>query len=344
MLQSKNRNFDIDCLRVIGLICIILAHIPRVPAPLMALRRFDVPFMVVISGYLFSKSKSKNEDISIITYLYSRIKRLVYPTWIFLTIFFLGNSIVSKMLGIDFVEISTVLRSYLLIDGIGYVWIIRIYLIVGVLGPLLVKKMKINIYYILFYYILFEMILVSFDLFKIKNSILEVLILTPLPYVLFFVYGFIFSSFEKIKKFNFYNFIFGIFIISFGYFLYRVKREWFFKFYLKYPPRLLYIFYGILISNLLIFNRNIFFRIHNIYFRQVVSFIGKSTLWIYLWHIVIIYGILFLERKIIIDYKILFSVTVIISTVITFLQNKIIDYLIEIFPNTKNKIEVLFKG
>ncbi len=121
----------------------------------MALRRFDVPFMVVISGYLFSKSRLsyQKDNISILDYLYSRIRRLVYPTWMFLTIFFAGSFLVSKLLGIDFIKINTIIRSYLLIDGIGYVWIIRIYLIVGFFGPLLVKNLKLNMNRIILYLI-----------------------------------------------------------------------------------------------------------------------------------------------------------------------------------------------
>ncbi len=84
------------------------------------------------------------------------------------------------------------------------------------------------------------------------------------------------------KKLNFYNIVFVGFILILGITTYFLNEEQFLKFYLKYPPRLFYIFYGVIISNFLLFNRSIFFKIGNIYFREVISFIGKSTLWIYL--------------------------------------------------------------
>ncbi|MEG2847765.1 MAG: hypothetical protein RR904_03200 [Bacilli bacterium] len=213
----KNREFEIDCIRVIGLFCIILAHIPRVPLPIMAFRRFDVPLMVTLSGYLFSKTtlSKKDKNIDILKYFYSRVSRLVYPTWIFLTIFFLGTFVFSNYFSLKFIPFSTIARSYLLIDGIGYVWIIRIYLIVGVLGPFLNKKMQLN--KILYSYFAYEIFLIFISSIGINNKLIEVLLITPL---LLFIYGVNYCILEKNKNFYLVNRFLGITLFLIGIILY----------------------------------------------------------------------------------------------------------------------------
>jgi len=85
-----NRDHTIDYLRAIGLYAIILAHIAS-PWALHQLRNFDVPLMVFISGISFSLSKTSSGPY--LKYAWSRIKRLLFPVWIFLTLFFALSSL-----------------------------------------------------------------------------------------------------------------------------------------------------------------------------------------------------------------------------------------------------------
>jgi fucose 4-O-acetylase-like acetyltransferase len=55
-IQSRDIRFDI--LKVIGLFCIILAHVSP-PSLIFQLRNFDVPLMVMISGSVFYLSSFK---------------------------------------------------------------------------------------------------------------------------------------------------------------------------------------------------------------------------------------------------------------------------------------------
>ena len=127
----------IDYLKLIGLLFIILAHVCNNPY-IMQLRNFDVPLMVIISGFLAcgSYKRSMEKDKSILKYYWKRITRLLIPTWLFLTFYF----ILMKMVYINEVypyDFSKILRSYLLIDGIGYVWVIRVYLMCSFITPLI---------------------------------------------------------------------------------------------------------------------------------------------------------------------------------------------------------------
>ena len=83
--MNRKRYIYIDYLKVLGLLLVILAHV-NCPSPLMQVRSFDVPLLVFVSGFLASKSYSGHNAKG---YYWKRIKRLVFPAWIFLTFFFL---------------------------------------------------------------------------------------------------------------------------------------------------------------------------------------------------------------------------------------------------------------
>jgi len=126
-----NRDHTIDYLRAIGLYAIILAHIAS-PWALHQLRNFDVPLMVFISGISFSLSKTSSGPY--LKYAWSRIKRLLFPVWIFLTLFFALSSLTHVFGDYSF---EVILESFTLSEGIGYVWIIQIFIIVSLLAPFL---------------------------------------------------------------------------------------------------------------------------------------------------------------------------------------------------------------
>lgn len=104
------RKKNIDILKSIGLICIILAHV-NPPKIIFQARNFDVVLMIIISSYLFFCSSSKIDSFSAyIQYVWKRIKRLLFPTWIFLTLFFLLNT----LFNIQTLNFKVILSSYLL--------------------------------------------------------------------------------------------------------------------------------------------------------------------------------------------------------------------------------------
>ena len=134
----KDRIIFIDYLKIIGLFCIILAHVCT-NQYILQIRNFDVPLMVVISGFLAidSYKRSIENDQSIFNYYWKRISRLLIPTWMFLSLYFLLVFLLVFITKGNYpYSFSTILRSFLLLDGIGYVWIIRVYLICALLTPL----------------------------------------------------------------------------------------------------------------------------------------------------------------------------------------------------------------
>ena len=152
-MEKKRLNY-IDFLKFIGLTGIILAHVGS-PNYVIMIRNFDVPLMVLLSSMLAAKSiKKYNSNIA---YWISRIKRLVIPTWIFLVIYFIIKAIITnKTTSIEYDLVSFILTKY----GIGYIWIILIYLYSALLIPLF-KKIKFstkNNIIILLIYLLYEIL------------------------------------------------------------------------------------------------------------------------------------------------------------------------------------------
>ena len=99
------RDHNIDLLRFIGLSLVILAHVSP-PTILLNIRCFDVPLMVFVSGMT---CYGRPADFSI-SYLTRRFTRLVFPVWIFLTLYFamiLGLEVVGTSQSIPWTALPT---------------------------------------------------------------------------------------------------------------------------------------------------------------------------------------------------------------------------------------------
>lgn len=296
---QNTRDLSIDLLRTIGILLIILAHVDA-PFIIKQIRIFDVVLLVVISGYVYKEPKDY------IKYIYKRIERLVFPTWLFLTIFFLGLFLVEKTLKIEVSGLNkdTIISSYIFWWGIGFVWIIRIYLGVAILGPIVLKKLSFN--KLILYYIILE-VFIMIILKKYNNGILNRAI-ELLPYILVFCYGNLLK--QKLIPIKRITCFLGIFIV---FFLFKKANVDIGEF--KYPPRLIYIWYGLFISNILFFIKdnliNIILKFK--YLKQFIEYIGKSTMWLYLIHIGVYYIIFFIKKKITLDWKIEYLMLVLLS-------------------------------
>lgn len=315
----KKRDFSVDALRSLGIISIIIAHI-NPPAAIFQIRNFDVPFMVILSGYLFSKSTS-HARIGI-EYIWKRFKRLAVPVWVFLIFIFTGGGILEQY---PF-SIKHILGSFLLWSGIGYVWIIRIYLVVAIFGPWAVKKIKGNIKYLVVGFIISE-ILVLLSLKFLPSNFLLNGILINIPYILFFTYGAMFTELEE-KKLKIINILMLVALMLGTSYLYFIKDEYLKLQDFKYPPRSYYVFYAILISNILLKNKNKLMILEKGFIGKIVSFIGNSTMWIYLWHIPPVMVIQLLNKKgIAVQYIPAFIIVFTVAVVATYVQQRIIKFV-----------------
>lgn len=346
----KARSFPLDVLRSVGLFCVIFAHV-NPPNVLFQLRNFDVPLMVIISGFLFGNNEL-GKQFNLLDYLKKRFLRLIVPVWVFLALYFLCYFVSCLFLHIRFpFSILTIGSTFALWSGIGYVWIIRVFFSVAVLGPLFVNKLmnKDNKFVLfLLFYVLYELTFFIFNLYIPLGGIKTLatgLLFNTMGYLLIFTLGVIFYKHQQLlNKMSFKPLIFCFVILFMAEILTYVKSGDIIDFqYYKYPPRTLYLFYSLLISLVAIKYHYLFNKISNTFFINIISFIGSSTLWIYLWHIPFI--IYFNTIHISFFYE--YCIVLLCCTLLTFLQQKLVDFLISkshYFKNRERLLRIVFYG
>ena len=323
--QGKNRLYYIDFLKCVGLIGIIIAHVGS-PGWAKMLRSFDVPLMVILSSILANRSYSKysKSKTSVMDYYLSRIKRLVIPTWVFLTIFFVFKFIVTG----NTKSVKYYLASYLLTRyGIGYVWVILIYLYSAMLIPLFAKlKLSIKgIAIVVISYLIYE-IAYHYGLGLNDGGIVRYFFDTTfyyiVPYGLITYLGYNYSRMSMKAKYAILV-TSVIAFVSLACFYWADTGKFQRVQIVKYPPRLYYLSYGIACSFALLMicerkNRPLFEN-------KVVRFISSHSMWIYLWHILVLTLYDMFKAPEIWFVKLI--VVLIVSSVIVIIVNKLLDLL-----------------
>ncbi|MFM5882521.1 acyltransferase family protein [Methanobrevibacter gottschalkii] len=319
--MENNRTVFIDYLKVIGLLCIILAHIST-DESILQIRNFDVPLMVIISGFLAVNSFKRNlkQNRSFLRYYWKRISRLLFPTWTFLIIFFIVMAFL-PINGIYHYDADFILNSFLLLDGLPYVWIIRIFLICTFITPVIYYFDKIENDYIQFLILLLIYILYELSIFlKINetNIIFEFILAYVIPYGIIYLLGMISTKTSPKMDRNvsiicLIAFIIQAAIIYLNTGIFQPTQI------MKYPPTVYYISYALFVSFMLL---SIFKRI-DLKPNRVIEFCSKSSLWIYLWHILFltVIPLIFGELNWILSYIII----VVCAVGATYIQNKILD-------------------
>lgn len=281
------RDERVDLLRVIGLLMIILAHVGP-PSWLFQLRNFDVPLMVLISGVAFHLSYQR-EAYGI--YVWKRIKRLLFPAWLFLSGYFIWMWLVQSPS--DFAGFKIILESYLLFDGIGYVWIIRVFLLIAIVAPIILRfNEKFTSTKLFFACLLGILAAYEISVLLLKpymvtglGRLIESTILYIIPYAIIFSLGIrlcLLTLRELLKLTACLWLIFGIiFVINFVLQERLVYTQAF-----KYPPQLYYLTYALGVSCIIwMMSEGIISLVKKARTYFLIEFISQNSLWIYLWHI-----------------------------------------------------------
>jgi len=290
--------------------------------------------MVIISGAVFGIS-SLNKNLDYYTYLKTRIPRLLAPTWTFLIFYFVFLFVIYLIKGKDFPFSPTIiLESFALIDGIGYVWIIRVFILAAIIGPLfsnLHKRINNDFKYyliLLSIYILYEISYFYYNNINIQivDFIINNYIFYIIPYGLLFGFGLHLPTLKPKVLYSILLLFIVIFVILLNlYFLENFSATNLYK----YPPRIYYLSYAISISLFLFSLTN--FNFINVLSNNLITFISSSSLWIYLWHILFISSWkLFVSffplwvNNFIIEFFVVF----LLSIIITYIQKSMINYFI----------------
>ena len=111
-MEIKERDHRIDNLRSAGTLLVILAHM-SLPQVILNIRTFDVVLLVMVS-YITFRFKSSSNDVPYFKYVWKRIKRLVVPAYIMLTVFFLLSELSSLLIQHTHAfGLSTIISSFL---------------------------------------------------------------------------------------------------------------------------------------------------------------------------------------------------------------------------------------
>lgn len=312
--MEKKRMANIDILKVIGLLLIMLAHV-NPPQIVFQLRNFDVVLMIIVSAYLGLITYKKTNFFE---YLKKRFTRLVIPTWIFLIFFFILNCIFN----FTSVDLKKIIESFAFANGIGYVWIIRIYFIVAILIPISIflnSRLKNDSICLMLVFILmigYE-ILCNFGLFD--NNIIQYLIAYFIPcFFLVILAKHLFTASNK--KVIIVILISLLTFSTIAFYLYKINGEFVFTQDYKYPFRAYYLSYGIMLSSILILILRSD-KLCNVLNNKLIGFISSHSLWIYLWHILVIYILKLFDFHWVIKCLLL----IIISCFITYCQKLIVS-------------------
>ncbi|MBQ0035358.1 MAG: acyltransferase [Firmicutes bacterium] len=321
--MESSRKTYIDFLKFICITCIMLAHVES-PDCIKMIRSFDVPMMVMLSSMLgrYSYSKYIGKKNGIIIYWKIRAKRLLIPTWSFLVIYFILQIIFGKIRPIQYYIASFALTRL----AIGYVWIIRIYLLSSLLIPLFEKtsKTKKTAFFIVVLYVLYEL---AYHFGLDSNAFLDNTVFYIIPYGVISYFGYIYSDIgQKCKTIIKYSslVIFAIIFVL----LKNVTGSFQLLEVAKYPPRLYYLSYGVYVSFLLIgiCERRQF----NFFSNKLIVFVSKHSLPIYLYHILYLnlYSRVLPETEWFLEFVVVYSM----SIITTYISNCIIDYVVAKCP------------
>ncbi|MBE6251075.1 MAG: acyltransferase [Bacteroidales bacterium] len=291
MASTLKRDPSIDLMRFIGLTLIILAHL-YMPKEwvLFQFRTFDVPLMIFTSGLAFS---GKNTG-AYIPFIFKRTLRLIIPVYIFVSLYmlfcpFLHEHGWLKDFNMEIVKGTYALR---LNPSIGYVWIIRIFLMVMLVTPLLIKIEKKVTNRFAFYGILACMLAIQVGLriwskgFRSESQLTNILVKDWVAYI--FGYSSIFLMGLRFRKCEWKEKLAVIVVLAAAMGAMALLMEspngnrFFFMNDFKYPPHAYFLVWGALISCILWATAKWWTFVLN---NSLFVFIGQNTIWIYLWHI-----------------------------------------------------------
>lgn len=282
MITAKRDSY-IDFMRSIGLILIIGVHVAA-PTWYVVARSFDVPLMVFVSMLCV-----KPLNGGYLTYCKKRFKRIYIPVAVFLTIFFVLDFGIRYALGLETKSFITVIGSFMLLNtpGIGYMWIMRVFLLIALVMPLLYKLVHGRPFWVV--------CTAAFGLLAVQQILIYAVDLIPQTLVRFAVdktllyvtgyssvaiIGLRMTSMTRAQM----SVVIAVCVAFISVFIafrgaYNPQNY-------KYPPQAPYMIYGILGSVVIYMLRPVLCGVARWPFWAYVS---VNSMWIYLWHIIPVY-------------------------------------------------------
>ena len=274
------RNATIDIVRALCLLLIVLAHVDA-PNWIQEIRCFDVVCLVFLSGMSYQISASRKKE-HYLKYMGKRIKKLLIPTYVILTLIFLTVFIINH--SPEPIGLIKMIESYLLYNGIGYVWFVRVILMLAAISPALLitqqTSSRIKQIILFFSWIIVYVGLVTFYNASIlpfwPNLFIYLIPIFLLGYGIPYAFGMQYHKLHARTK----GIVAGLLVVCCIVAYYCGFKSTSAD---KYPPGLLYLSWGEVWAIILYEFFNVFnlTRIPN-----VISFLSENSFEIYLFHII----------------------------------------------------------
>lgn len=276
----KTRDCYIDFLRALGLILLISVHVGA-PEWYQPLRSFDVPLMVFISAMCYNSLRG-----GYLAYFVKRLKRIYAPVALFLTIFF--TLYFAGAFPVHF-SVDKIVGSYLLLNdpSIGYVWIMRVFLLVAIMLPAadkVVRRTGTWSFVLLLGGCTFSQQGVIYVSMLVHPEWLRLFVFDTVVYA----WGYLPLVLMGLKVRNlsrralWYIAVGSAIVVALSVVHYGIFRPILFK----YPPRLQYIVYGLLAGVVLWQLRP---WLQGLARWRGFGYLSVNSMWLYLWHIVPVY-------------------------------------------------------
>ena len=228
-------------------------------------------------------------------YLKKRFIKLLIPTYLTIIIILVFLFLGSRISGSFSITTQYVLNSLLLIDGnsIGFVWIVKVYLFIALLAPLLIWSVKAISNSIAFCAL--SIACISITSVIINNTPYNIFtheyLFYAIQYSLVASIGYSFALSSKRKK------IYCLFVFCCFYSVYQVMQHSFAPSLFKFPPKAYYLTYGLSVSAGLYLIFDSFIKKPG----KISSFVfwmSKNSFTIYIFHIYFMWFVFLLERVI----------------------------------------------
>lgn len=290
MSSDNERSPSIDFLRFFGAIVVMLAHTDP-PAWLFQLRNFGTPLLIVVAA-LSAAVVYRDRPPRAWEFLKRRTLKLTVSPWVFLSIFFGVAFAYSAFRGNPFpYSADMVFSSFTFSSGIGYVWIFKVYLIIALLTPGLlryktaVKNQRTYFLILLASYVACELLTVLIHRVVHAPTLLNLFddtLLTVVPYAILFAYG---LQLGELAEWQIATTSLGSLLVFVAMSALKFRAEGHFvpTQLFKYPPTLYYLSYAFFCLNALyLFAKSaVVARVP----ARPVAWLSRNLLWIYLWHI-----------------------------------------------------------
>lgn len=319
------RDLRLDYIRVIGILLVIMAH-TSLNNYVSNIRPFDVAMLVCVAGASYSFSKPITSFKEYLNYLKKRFIRLVIPVWLFLTFYFALTFLLSGEMIYSF---STMASTYLLLNGIGYVWIFRIMLMMALINPLL-RIISDKIYTFFSKALMLELALIFFNellaiicIYVFGDSILfKIIKMTVCYFIGYSILSIMGMIFIKLKTNDLVKLIVinGVIVLLSTY-IYGVFSPSDFK----YPPMAQFICYG-LFACILFYLLFSWKTSSNVTINKAIVWLSKYSLNVYLAHILVIFllGYFNLEFTPIIHYLVIIGVSISLTYAYNFAKERLL--------------------